>query len=361
MLVSSHAGILSISFQVQDGNPEYHAPLPVQKETENAIKRINNGKPATRIGFLKVEKASSSTMSGIFFRFGIRHNLTFALPKKGVVIYSYDDLVTARIDKSFDILAIHASTKELYDRLLEGDYVQIAVVRHPLKRMISAAYFYRDLATKNNRTNYLNQMPRGNIIHSLINEPDKYEGDTPFTLTRNAMGKRFGFSTQTTRNDTDVISRQLSLLNMQFKLVLVTERLDESLVLMKRFLNWTLNDILYVSKNVHSHERVDVTKTEENKYRNASFIDYAIYEYFSDILDRKIRAAGTGFLREVKYFKAVLQRVSAYCERKLQSPLIIGSSSWNNRFTITRNDCKLMGNGNPSIIESLRRHIEKTV
>lgn len=300
-------------------------------------------------------------MSGIFFRFGIRHNLTFALPTKDVVLNSYDDLVTARKDKSFDILAVHALTKELFDRLLDDDYVHIAVVRHPLKRMISAAYFYRDLATKNNRTNYLNQMPQKNFIQNLINKPDRYEGDTPFTLTRNAMGKRFGFSPQTKRNDTDIINRQLSRLNTQFELVLVTEKLDESLVLMKRFLNWTLNDILYVSKNVHSHESVDVTKTEEDKYKNASFIDYAIYEYFSDILDRKIIAAGTDFQEEVNYFKAVLQRVNAYCEKKLQAPFIIGSSSWNNRFTITRNDCKLMGNGNPSIIEGLRRQIKNTV
>ncbi|XP_053387140.1 galactose-3-O-sulfotransferase 2-like [Mercenaria mercenaria] len=298
-------------------------------------------------------------MSGIFFRFGIRHNLTFALPRTGVVLNSMNDLVTKNKDGRFDILAVHALTKELFDRLLNDDVIQLAVVRHPLKRMISAAYFYRDLALKNHRTNYLNKVPQKDFIHNLINKPELYEDNANFTLTRNAMGKRFGFSPSTQKNDTGAIKKQLDSLNKEFNLVLVTERLDESLVLMKRTLNWTFNDILYVSKNVHSHERVNISETEEEKYRDASFLDYAIYDYFTDILDRKITSEGAGFIDEVTCFKNILLKVSRFCERKSSSRLTIEKSKWNTPFQLWRDDCRLMSNGNPQIIANLRNKIKR--
>lgn len=321
--------------------------------------RINDtGLPARHIGFLKVEKASSTTISGIFLNFGIRNNLTFALPRDGLVISKSDELITTSRDGNFDILAVHVGSKDLFDNLLRDDsYVKFAVVRHPLQRMISAAYFYRDKASMNNKTNYLQNIPDEGFIHHLINQPTKYEDKGAFTLTRNHFGKSFGFQPETSINDKDAINQHLKLLSSQFKLVLVTERLDESLVLMKRILNWSLKDIIYFSKNVHSHEDVNITNTEEERFRKTSFIDYAVYEYFSDILDQRIRLAGEGFQKEVEHYKNVLQEVKSFCEKRYRLPLNITQSLWNRNFLFSRRDCNLIRRANPAIIESLRKHV----
>lgn len=304
----------------------------------------------THIGFLKVHKAGSSTISNVLFRFGERHNLSFALPQTGNYLTQSDKVVQLRHNDKFDILAVHTKySPRLYKSVLHDDAVKIAIIREPLDRMISAAYYYRDKF----HVKYLEQVPRDTFIHDLINQPDKYETE-PFSFTKNSMGKDFGFDENTSKEDD--IRGYLEYLNKEFTVVLVMERFQESLVLMKRLFNWSLEDIIYLESNSNPHRQINFTEAERKKFQNTCFLDYAIYDHFSDIFSKKLETVGHDFQNEVKHFNEIVASVSQFCSSSdRNSNLDVPKSPWNEQFQLTMTECTRMKTSVLNYIDDLRR------
>ncbi|XP_053402844.1 galactose-3-O-sulfotransferase 2-like [Mercenaria mercenaria] len=197
--------------------------------------------------------------------------------------------------------------------------------------MISSAFYYRDVFN----VGYLKAIPHANFIHDLVNYPEKY--DTAFfSHTRNSMGKDFGFHGDIEPRNTckSQIRKYLDQLNSDFLLVLIMENFDESLVMLKRVLNWSFHDIVYFKINSHKHEHTVLNSTEKAKFRNTSFLDFEIYEYFED-----------DFYKEVEFFQTVLVKTSEFCLRKNSTEIValsIGKSRWDEKFQVTQLDCEWM-------------------
>jgi hypothetical protein len=140
--------------------------------------------------FLKVHKAGSTTMQNIFFRFGLRYNLTCVLPNRNHYLRYAERVLPVEPNTKHDILArhIYRYKAHFFKRFLPEDSVNIAIIRQPLDRMISAAYYYRDLLKKS----YLVDVPKDNFILNLINYPELYD-KAPFSRTKNSMGRDFVF------------------------------------------------------------------------------------------------------------------------------------------------------------------------
>jgi len=305
------------------------------------------------IGFLKVHKAGSSTMSNILFRFGVRHSLTFAIPSSANYLHERSGAVHRQTRDHFDILAVHTRySPALYNAVLAKDAVNIAIVREPLDRMISAAYYY---GTKLH-VDYLLKIPRTNFIHNLIRNPERFDNAGMFSETKNSMGFDFGFTGNFTRNNTVEINQRLDVLNREFELVLVMERFEESLVLMKRLFNWQLQDIIFKTTNRNPHKADTFTQEELENFRRTCFLDYAVYNYFTDVFQTKVQQAGDDFQSEVAYFKDVIQKVSAYCSNSVPGKrLVFTKSVWNEEFNITIKDCQQMKTTVLNYIDILRR------
>jgi hypothetical protein len=219
--------------------------------------------------------------------------------------------------------------------------------------MISAAYFYRDVWPQA----YLRHVPKSNFIENLVRLPDVYDR-APFSFTRNSMGRDFGFSSSISINDTDKINQHLDMLKKDFKLVLVKERFNESLVLMKRTLNWDIEDILYVKINAYKHEVVTLSSDLIKKLQKTCFLDVILYETFSKIFDEKVKNEGPKFHREVEWFQNVLQLVTEFCNAEKAGAMVrIDQSEWNEPFHITRENCSDMKTGALTYLPMLRiRH-----
>ena len=54
--------------------------------------RVQNCDAVLSFGFVKTHKAGSTTLISLFQRFGYRHNLKFALPKRGKSLDEVDNL-----------------------------------------------------------------------------------------------------------------------------------------------------------------------------------------------------------------------------------------------------------------------------
>ena len=324
------------------------------KSIQNDLERTENSSEIRHIGFLKVHKAGSSTLQNIFFRFGLKRNLTFVLPKNRYH-FNIDETLPVRTGRHYDILAIHSTyKKEKYDKILPSDKVNIAIVREPIDRLVSAAYYYRDVIG----SLYLKKIPRETFIQDLILNPEKYDKRI-FSETKNAMGRDFGFRRSISVTDSDKISMTLNFLEKEFVLVLLTERFEESLVLMKRHLNWDLSDILYIARNTHAHQLVNISEKLREKYKKTSFMDFAIYNHFKKIFDDKIAAKGPDFHQEVEFLQFVLNKTNSFCQTdRINQPFLdIPASAWNYRFKILESDCKLMQIKAHTFIDNLKiRH-----
>jgi hypothetical protein len=312
----------------------------------------------THVAFLKVHKAGSTTMQNLFFRFGIRHNLNILLPRRGNYLNSPGQKLPLKSGQHYDIFACHTvyNTK-WFKSLLPADAVNIAIVRAPVDRMISSAYYYRDIFG----VKYLKRIPSGNFIHNLVNFPEKYNSAF-FSQTRNSMGKDFGFRNGIQQNEKDQIKSYLDKLNSEFLLVMIMEKFDESLVMLKRLLNWSFIDIIYLKTNSHKHNPIVLNATEIANFRKTSYLDYEIYDYFTEVFETKLKTIGNDFYDEVKFFQNVLDRVHDFCSAnagKEASSVSVLSSKWNKQFEVKTSECEWMYTKEITFINKLRSNTMK--
>jgi hypothetical protein len=78
----------------------------------------------------------------------------------------------------------------------------------------------------------------------------------------------------------------------------ITERFDESLILLRRTFDW--RDVRYVSRNV-SRSRAELTPTQRELLERANWLDMQLYEYAQRVMDERI-AAEPGFAEELDRF-----------------------------------------------------------
>lgn len=312
------------------------------------------------IGFLKVHKAGGTTIQNILFRFGVKRNLSFVIPEMPAK-YKLSDygqppnkILKNRRGKYYDILAIHSVYVEsVYASLLPNDTVNIAIVRNPLELMVSAAFYHRDIGDMH----YLKRVPKKNFIRNLILFPELYDKDI-LSWTRNSMAMDFGFAKDLHVTDTHGIKKYLSYLSQKFRLVMIMERFDESLVLLKRLLHWDLADILYTPINVHKHppkDSLNLTSSDVSKFEIRNFLDVEIYRHFLGIFEDHVERGGKDLQEEVRHFQVVLAKVSNFCSSDEDQKLPIESSDWNKAFTVSRSfDCVLMNLGELKFIDLIR-------
>ena len=308
------------------------------------------------IAFLKVHKAASTTVQNILYRFGLERNLSFVLPIKGNYISHHSDHylpILPLYDKSsdrYDILCNHAMfnyTK--FRQLTYDDAFYLAIVRDPLDLFISAAWYYRS-----STGGYLSKINVETYIHDLISNPGEYEPKKVMaSRTFNHMAKDFGFKTnslQYVRNlNESTVSAFISNIMDSFDFVMVAEYFDESLIMLKRYLNWSTKDITYIKKNVYrgrqnlTHTSAgDVTNEDKVIFKKRNHLDYAVYEAFLTEFSKR-RSEQKDLDDEVEEFKKILEKVKRFClSTRPVSVFVFTKTKWHDAFRLDRQDCRLM-------------------
>ena len=307
------------------------------------------------VAFLKVHKTGSSTLQNIFFRFGYKRNLTIVLPTTGNKFLPEIPLLDPLKGKDYDILAIHSKfNNSVFRSVLPNDSVFIGIIRDPLEVMISSAYYNRDVWN----VQYLQNVPSDNFIPNLIRFPEKYDQEE-YSMTKNSMADVFGFPKGLHVTDEKRIKSYLQYLGSIFRLVVVTEHFNESLVLMKRYLNWKLEHILYIPLNENTHKTVkqlNISNVDKGKFKERNYLDYAIYDFFYKRFLEQL-SVEKGIMEEVAHFSSIQRNVQLYClQNDTQGQgLRIRGSQWNDPFLVTKSECDLMRMTELSLIEKLRQ------
>ncbi|XP_067684336.1 galactose-3-O-sulfotransferase 2-like [Haliotis asinina] len=298
------------------------------------------------IAFLKVHKCASSTMLNIFYRFGYKRGLNFVLPIQGNYLHMTHQkglisVVPPPAMSGYDILCNHVTkfSKEQFSRYLPPDSKYIAIVREPFQRMYSAFHYYRNVL----HSPILRQVTGLDPFKTYLNNITSLEtmwGDHSYT--NNKMARDFGFPTQDYKNITK-FKMYLETLDKQFHLVMVSEMFLESLVLLRRLLKWSMEDVIFLQINVHEHKHLTTNASSVN-IEPFLALDRILYDHCLTRLKEQIISEGPDFHKELQYFKDVNSRVTDLCSTKntTKKLLPLKANEWHDDFTITLQDCAML-------------------
>ncbi|KAL3199157.1 hypothetical protein MRX96_014121 [Rhipicephalus microplus] len=203
--------------------------------------------PRHTVCFLKTHKCASSSVQNLLMRYGERHRLTFALPRWDVYLGN-----RALLNRNmavgtppFDMLVHHTRFQEVEARaLLKSDPVFVTIVREPAA-LFESLYSYYDLEN-------------GSAVRDFIERLDTV-----------------------------------------FDLVMVAERMNESLVLLRHLLCWELDDIITFKLNAR---QVDFRRLLSNELaaelRALNTVDALLYQHFTQLFEQRVEAFGRKRMQE---------------------------------------------------------------
>ena len=106
-------------------------------------------------------------------------------------------------------------------------------------------------------------------------------------------------------------------LDSEMDFVMITDRMDESLVLLKEYLGWNITDIMYLNRMVSSKPKV--TMSDETKARISQYqvIDRQIFDHFNASFERHIDKIGREKVASlVKEFREMRENFENKCFNK---------------------------------------------
>ena len=285
-----------------------------------------------------MHKTGSTTISNILFRLGLSNNSTIAVftkhtqglmkPKQSAGIlgpllgsnyvnpHPQDiDVLTGDVSterSAFDIQLEHTHFKEKdVFKIMTEDTKFIATVRHPfnhLKSVFNHYHMWKDLG--------MDPKDEPNAVQLFLQHPYKYENNSKMFRVRNKMVYEFGIDMKRL-GDEAYVENYLDHLAERFDLVLITEYLDESLILLKRRMCWEMKDIIYLAQRNATYSG-KYSKPEDygellETHKQWTWVDYKLYYKFLRYHNETVLSLGREFQEEVDVFRAILQIVHQYC------------------------------------------------
>ncbi|PVD34274.1 hypothetical protein C0Q70_05543 [Pomacea canaliculata] len=147
------------------------------------------------------------------------------------------------------------------------------------------------------------------------------------------------------QKDEKAVTEHIAKLDHEFHLVMIMERFDESLILLKRKACLELRDIVYFKLNAVVKGRGHrLTDDDRKVLRGWQMADHVIYEFFLIKFQSEVEAMGEDFGREVLHFQGILKRLRNFCDTlaKFVDVLVVKASVWNEEFTLGARDCDMM-------------------
>ena len=227
-----------------------------------------------------------------------------------------------------------------YDRSTHLQYMRsstkvVGILRHPLDQLRSSIAFHGLKQPM--------RLSNADPVAQFLSDPATYDARAHFvgssrgcgpmlkpSFTQNHLAFHFGYANQSDNSDVSV-ERFLSHLRREVDVMLLLERFDESLVLLRRTFNWKVKDIVYLplftadstGKKIASRER-SVTSQQRllDAHRAWSRVDYAMYEHYKDAFEQLITQQSSDFTREVAHLQNVNIRLRRHCASMCKEPFL---------------------------------------
>ncbi|XP_013791714.2 galactosylceramide sulfotransferase-like, partial [Limulus polyphemus] len=288
--------------------------------TENIV--FTTGSPnfvqkKTNIVFLKTHKTAGSSIQNMLMRFADRHDLLLALPAEGNFFGHpppfHHSMISDPPDKRhYNIFTHH--TRFNYDelrRVMPEDSIFITVLRDPVD-LFESLYSYCKLEV-------LYRRPLFSFGINMSDEEIEVRMKSLAEVGINQMSFDLGMNPKDFKNPVKV-QRYAHILDTQFDLVLITEHLDESLVILKNILSWETDDVVFFKLNARHETFVKHLPSDVRKrLQSINFSDQVIYDFFKEKLAEKIRKFGEKRLAlEVQELRRRREEWAKFCVKETQ-------------------------------------------
>ncbi|XP_067936475.1 galactosylceramide sulfotransferase-like [Watersipora subatra] len=336
-----------------------HSTVSV-KPTQKSCQRLNS------FVFIKTHKSGSTTMIAPFQKYAYLYNLTMMVPSSNNNIHlswpfrfmpSVSNM-PAPGNRKFQALVNHiVFNKTSIEPLMDVKTAYITILREPAPHLVSAYQYFS--------VNFDNVFLRKSLtdFELFLSDPTKHDpvptwmqkmkNTEILSLTRNLQSADLGLHYTEFDNLTSVRSF-VNGIEKDFSIILVLERLAESLVLMKRKFCWSMEDVIHVNKNVQkiawNWNFRNISQHLIPKIYEWNNVDTELYRMANDKLN-KLRLGETDLDEEIKVYNNINTKVSQYCAGSVRhwidtvpipEPLVIDSTKFNNRFVVDRRVCGLL-------------------
>ena len=318
-----------------------------------------------QVVFVKIHKAASSTMQNILLRFAMARNLKVLLPKKGHIIGQTRSAILRKKmmplpegSEKFDILCNHVVyNATVIARYFPDSAIRVAIIREPMKQVLSALTYYGVNYPTYQLKNGIRRHPHDAINGFLRHPEDFYQPHKLWgallSYINNRMSLDLGFDSwklQASKLNDTKIDAFIKQTDDEFDFVLLSDYFDESLVLLRRHLHWSIKDIIYIKRNEMKQlpksspfsREPNLTAEVINTFRKWDRVDYKLYEHFLKVFLEKINSEPK-FVEEVQAFKRIQIDVEEFCLRNdTGRVLLVEKNAWTHSFAVTRDTCILM-------------------
>jgi len=267
------------------------------------------------VTFIKTHKCASSTIQNILIRYGLRHNLTFTLPRSDGHFIGWPlpfSRSQIRPSKQPDIHCYHSVLSNELLLTMPPDAFNMAAVRDPFTQIKSSYVYYG-----------WNRCTRGNtltqVLEESMNNPSQYKvcGLPVYNPVMYDMGMSFNAMSNKTK-----VTEYIEMLDRKFHLMIVVEYFYESIIIMRDMLGWTTEDVVFFLVNFHKdggddNSKIGADLPDTPEWREIVYnylsADKVLYDHFKGKLEAIIAANRDYLAKEVTALKQMQDWLMNFC------------------------------------------------
>uniref|UniRef100_UPI00358FCB38 galactose-3-O-sulfotransferase 2-like isoform X1 n=1 Tax=Myxine glutinosa TaxID=7769 RepID=UPI00358FCB38 len=280
-----------------------------QKSTEV---RPEECKPRHHIMFLKTHKTAGSTVMNILYRYGDYWNLSFALPSDH--LFGYPALFKKtrvrghETGQPFDVMCNHMRFQlSEVKKVMHPDTFYFTILRHPVEQAVSAFSYFKSSASAFRNVDSLDSFMQNPLRFFRPGAKGNY-------LAHNLMWFDLGLDPEKNHTQTQ-LQKIFSSLDDTFSIVLLADYFDESMVLLRHALCWSLDDVVTFKINSRSNASIKAISQETAvRLRQWNSLDWALYSHFNtSFWDRAVHFGLERLDAEVQELRARRNVLATLC------------------------------------------------
>ncbi|GFR81186.1 galactose-3-O-sulfotransferase 3 [Elysia marginata] len=323
--------------------------------------------PVQHVYYVKIHKAASSTIFAILAEYCRSHDLLPLLPiwehinQQTPLVPKHQLMLNTKVNL-YDMVFHHHVYDPAIFRYLHNDTFKVTMLREPFRHFVSSFMYFKNFGMK-----YLRDMDRyEDPISTFLQDPAKFEaeGFASYTNNRQCVDLGYDIRNQPFSNE-DYIDYFIKETEKRFDLILITEYFMESIVLLRRALNWQTQDVLFYVKNAFAKSHTVLTNmTDWHRARHKAFSqpDIRLYEHFLAIFKQRMSAT-VGLREEVSELSAILEKVRCFCDQKnidrsrhnsRPMTLHIPAGRWSGGMSISKSKCMWLKSNEGTVTRNLQ-------